>query len=213
MLVSLLVSPSFAIVNQKLPCYALGLPVCAVGTGSYKSLLSGHESVNKSPLDACPDQECNNKFPVSGGERRNKERDRIFTHVIASACMGKESLASPLWQSGSGSIFHPAIASCSNPTGCPAQALCMPAAPPEVPTHPCTSSPPYSISLPWLPPSAWELPEITRRYDHSSHTAPCHLQFPEVLFSGRQSPSKPHAHLLLSSCPSCFILLSSSLAV
>lgn len=97
MLVSLLVSPSFAIVNQTPPCYALGLPVCAVGTGSSKSLLSGHESANKSPLDACPDQECNNKFPVSGGERRNKERNRIFTHVIASACMGKESPASPLW--------------------------------------------------------------------------------------------------------------------
>lgn len=213
MLVSLLVSPSFAIVNQRLPCYALGLPVCAAGMGSYKSLLSGLESANKSLLHACPDQEGNNKFPVSGSERRNKERNRIFTHAVAPACMEKESPAPrsgsqvlapfstqplPLAPSPGAALLSPAA--CRLPSQCrPGTAVL------EVPTHPCTSSPPDSISLLWLPPSAWELTEeIPGSCKDSSHAAPCHFQFPKVLFSERQSPSIPHTHLLLFSSPRSF---------
>ena len=63
----------------------------------------------------------------------------------------------------------------------------------EAPTHHCTSSPPYSISPLWLPPSAWELTEeIPGSCKHSPRAAPCHFQFPKVLFSERQSPSIPH---------------------
>lgn len=61
--------------------------------------------------------------------------------------------------------------------GCPGTAVL------EVPIHPSTSLPSDSICLPWLPPPAWDLTEeISGSCQHSFYAAPCHFQFPKVLF-------------------------------
>lgn len=99
------------------------------------------------------------------------------------------------WQPGSGSVFHPAIA----PRAAPLSPAALPTPPRrtaglEVPAHPRTSSPPGSISSPGLPPSTWQLPEgISRSCKHTSHAAPRHFQFPEVLFFQRDNLSPYHA--------------------